>query len=92
VSEPLARAGSATIISQGGGPGSGTGTAKLSEDVVQVLSQLNPIMQQLAGVNLSSFLQDISKLPAAVADNLSSAGRGAEGAAKGPAKAGPPAE
>ena len=91
VSEPLARAGSATIISQGGGAGSGTGTAKLSEDVVQVLSQLNPIMQQLAGVNLSSFLQDISKLPAAVADNLSSAGRGAEGAAKGSAKAGPPA-
>jgi flotillin len=71
VSEPLARAGSATIISQGGGAGSGTGTAKLSEDVVQVLSQLNPIMQQLAGVNLSSFLQDISKLPSAVAENLS---------------------
>jgi flotillin len=74
VSEPLARAGSATIISQGNGAGSGTGTAKLSEDVVQVLSQLNPIMQQLAGVNLSSFLQDISKLPSAVADNLKSSG------------------
>jgi ribosomal protein L12E/L44/L45/RPP1/RPP2 len=27
-------------------------------------------MQQLAGVNLSSFLQDISKLPAAVAGGL----------------------
>ena len=51
ISEPLARAGSATIISQGNGAGSGTGAAKLSEDVVQVLSQLNPIMQQLAGVN-----------------------------------------
>jgi flotillin len=73
ISEPLARAGSATIISHGGGPGSGTGTAKLSEDVVQVLGQLNPIMQQLAGVNLPSFLQDISKLPAAVGDNLAAA-------------------
>jgi flotillin len=73
VSEPLARAGSATIISQGNGAGSGTGTAKLSEDVVQVLSQLNPIMQQLAGVNLSNFLQDISKLPGAVAGNLGAA-------------------
>jgi flotillin len=73
VSEPLARAGSATIISQGNGAGSGTGTAKLSEDVVQVLSQLNPIMQQLAGVNLSNFLQDISKLPGAVAGNLGTA-------------------
>lgn len=84
VSEPLARAGSATIISQGNGAGSGTGTAKLSEDVVQVLSQLNPIMQQLAGVNLSSFLQDISKLPSAVADNLASArGRDSDGAPGG---------
>jgi len=79
VSEPLARAGSATIISQGGGPGSGTGTAKLSEDVVQVLSQLNPIMQQLAGVNLSSFLQDISKLPAAVAGGLGAKPEAAKG-------------
>jgi flotillin len=83
VSEPLARGGSATIISQGGGPGSGTGSAKLTEDVVQVLSQLNPIMEQLAGVNLSTFLQDISKLPAAVADNLTTAG-GAEKKADAP--------
>jgi flotillin len=70
IAEPLARAGSATIITQGGGPGEGTGTAKLSEDVTQVLSQLNPIMEQLAGVNLRSFLQDISKLPGAVAAKL----------------------
>jgi flotillin len=67
VSEPLARAGTTTIISHGSGPGSGTGTAKLTEDVVQVLSQLSPIMKQLAGVNLESFLQDISKLPGALA-------------------------
>jgi len=66
VSEPLSRAGSTTIISQGGKPGDGTGAAKLTEDVVQVLSQLTPIMQQLAGVDLQTFLQDISKLPGAV--------------------------
>ena len=66
VSEPLSRAGSTTIISNGGRPGSGTGAAKLTEDVVQVLSQLTPIMDQLAGVDLRTFLQDISKLPATV--------------------------
>jgi flotillin len=66
VSEPLARAGSTTIISQGGKNGEGTGAGKLTEDVVQVLSQLTPIMQQLAGVDLKTFLQDISKLPRAV--------------------------
>lgn len=67
IAEPLSRAGSTTIISQGGGEGSGTGAAKLSEDVVKVLSQLTPIMQQLAGVDLKRFLQDISRLPGAVA-------------------------
>jgi flotillin len=71
IAEPLARAGSATIITQGGNSGEGTGAAKLSEDVTQVLSQLNPIMEQLAGVNLRSFLQGISKLPGAVSAKLS---------------------
>lgn len=69
VAEPLSRAGATTIISNGG-PGSGTGASKLSEDVVQVLSQLAPIMQQLAGVDLKSFLQDVSKLPGAASRGL----------------------
>jgi len=67
VSEPLARAGETTIISNGSGPGDGTGAARLTDDVVQVLSQLSPIMQQLAGVDLKKLLRDISGLPAAVA-------------------------
>ncbi len=65
VSEPLSRAGTTTIISQGGDGASGTGASKLTQDVVQVLSQLTPIMDQLAGVDLKQFLQDISKLPSA---------------------------
>jgi len=65
ISEPLSRAGSTTIISNGSN-GRGTGAAKLTEDVTTVLSQLNPIMQQLAGVNLQRFLQDISRLPSVV--------------------------
>lgn len=68
VSEPLARAGQTTIISNGAGA-KGTGAAKLTEDVVQVLSQLRPIMQQLAGVDLEQFLQDISRLPAAIGES-----------------------
>ncbi len=72
VSEPLSRAGTTTIISNGGNGHDGTGASKLSQDVVQVLSQLSPIMEQLAGVNLKSFLQDISKLPGAVVKQQSS--------------------
>ncbi len=44
--------------------------------MTQVLSQLSPIMKQLAGVNLESFLQDISRLPGALADKA--AGPGAD--------------
>lgn len=67
VSEPLARAGPTTIISQGGKEGAGTGASKLTEDVVTVLSQLRPLMQQLAGVDLQRMLQDIARLPGAAA-------------------------
>jgi flotillin len=70
ISEPLSRAGETTIISQGSGPGSGTGAAKLTEDVVQVLSQLGPILQQLAGVDLDDFLRGIAALPGAAAANI----------------------
>ncbi|HYO15622.1 MAG TPA: SPFH domain-containing protein [Thermoanaerobaculia bacterium] len=70
ISEPLSRAGATTIISQGNGHGEGTGAAKLSQDVVQVLSQLSPIMEQLAGVNLKTFLQDVSKVPGAAVQSL----------------------
>ena len=70
VSEPLARAGSTTIITNGGANSSGTGAAKMTEDVVLVLSQLRPIMQQLAGVDLEQFLQGIANLPGSVSDKL----------------------
>ena len=61
-----------TIISQGNGAGSGTGAAKMTEDVVQVLSQLGPILEQLAGVDLDDFLRGIASLPGAAASNLRS--------------------
>ncbi|MGD9253726.1 MAG: SPFH domain-containing protein [Holophagae bacterium] len=67
VSEPLSRAGETTIISHGGSPGDGTGAARLTDDVTQVLTQLGPIMKQLSGVDMNKLLRDISSLPAAVA-------------------------
>lgn len=73
VSEPLSRAGSTTIISNGGANGSGTGTAKLTEDVVQVLSQLSPILNQLTGVELNDFLRGIAALPGAAAQQMTGA-------------------
>jgi flotillin len=82
VSEPLSRAGTTTIISQGGDSGSGTGASKLTEDVVQVLSQLSPIMEQLSGVDVKSFLQDISRLPGVVTAETKSKSAGTSGAKK----------
>ncbi|MCG6964114.1 MAG: flotillin family protein [Acidobacteria bacterium] len=70
ISEPLARAGTTTIISNGGA-GEGTGAGRLTEDVVQVLSQLGPVTRQLSGVDLNKLLRDLSRLPGAVADRVS---------------------
>ena len=72
VSEPLARAGETTIISHGGRPGDGTGAARLTDDVIQVLTQLGPVMKQLSGVDMDALLRDISRLPGAVADSVES--------------------
>ena len=73
VSEPLSRAGETTIISNGGSPGDGTGAARLTDDVVQVMSQLGPIMKQLSGVDMQQMLRDLSSLPAAVAKGVGGA-------------------
>ncbi|HSL19742.1 MAG TPA: SPFH domain-containing protein [Methylomirabilota bacterium] len=70
VAEPLSRAGETTIISNGGRPGDGTGAARLTDDVIQVLTQLGPIMKQLSGVDLEKLLRDVSSLPGAVAARL----------------------
>jgi len=59
VSEPLSRAGETTIISNGGNPGDGTGAARLTDDVTQVITQLGPIMKQLSGVDMDKLLRDI---------------------------------
>jgi flotillin len=74
VAQPLSRTGATTIISQGGGNGVGTGASKLTEDVASVLGQLGPLMRQLAGVDLSRLLQDLSRLPGAMATRMSSEG------------------
>jgi len=79
VAEPLARAGQTTIISQGARPGDGTGAARLTDDVVQVLAQLTPIMQQLAGIDLQRFLQDVARLPSGLSQAAKPAKKGAEG-------------
>jgi flotillin len=79
VAEPLARAGQTTIISQGGRPGDGTGAARLTDDVVQVLAQLTPIMQQLAGIDLQRFLQDVARLPSGLTQAAKPAKKSGEG-------------
>lgn len=84
VSEPLSRAGETTIISTGGKPGDGTGAARLTDDVIQVMTQLGPIMKQLSGIDMDQMLRDISSLPAAVAKGV--AGNSGEKPAKGSGK------
>jgi flotillin len=55
--EPLARAGKTTIISNGAG--GGTGTAKLTQDVTDVLTSTMPVVKELSGIDLVSLLRGV---------------------------------
>ncbi len=55
-SEPLSRAGKTTIISNGGG--SGTGVSKLTGDVTEVLSTTLPVVKDLSGVDLARIVRE----------------------------------
>jgi flotillin len=57
-SEPLARAGKTTIISNG--TGGGTGVSKLTSDVTEVLSSTVPVVKDLSGVDLASLLRSLA--------------------------------
>lgn len=54
--EPLSRAGKTTIISNGNGSG-GTGAAKLTRDVTEVLTTTVPVVKDLAGIDLADLLR-----------------------------------
>ncbi len=54
-SEPLSRAGSTTIISNGSG--GGTGASKLTADVTEVLTSTLPVVKSLSGIDLLTVLR-----------------------------------
>jgi flotillin len=54
--EPLARAGKTTIITNGNASG-GTGAAKLTRDVTEVLTSTVPIIKNLSGVDLVNLVK-----------------------------------
>ncbi len=55
-SEPLSRAGKTTIISNGGG--AGTGVSKLTGDVTEVLATTLPVVKDLSGVDLARIVRE----------------------------------
>ena len=59
-SEPLSRAGSTTIISNGGDGSSGTGVSKLTSDVAQVLNETLPVVKNLSGIDVVGLLAGMS--------------------------------
>lgn len=60
IAEPLSRIDKITII--GGGDGKGTGAAKITQDVAQVLAELPPVVQALSGVDLKALIEKLPDL------------------------------
>jgi flotillin len=57
IAEPLGRTDKITIISTGG---DGVGASKLTRDIVDIVSQLPPVLEGVSGINLKDL---ISRLP-----------------------------
>jgi len=70
VSEPLSKTEKIVVV---GGNGDGAGASKVTQDVVNVVAQLPPMIQALTGVDLQQILQ---KLPHAVENVAKPSGEG----------------
>jgi flotillin len=57
ISEPMSRIEKVVVV--GGGDGRGTGAAKLTQDIGQVLAELPPVVHALSGLNLHELLSNL---------------------------------
>ncbi len=64
ISEPLAKTEKMIIVNSGNGPGGGA--SKVTGDIVQILSQLPPVVEGLTGVQLSKLIEQIPALKKAM--------------------------
>jgi flotillin len=60
VSEPLAKTEKIVIINSGSGPGGGA--SKLTGDVMQIMSQLPPVIESLTGIQLAKLIEQVPAL------------------------------
>lgn len=64
ISEPLSKTEKMVIINSGSGPGGGA--SKLTGDVVQIVSQLPPVIESLTGVKFEKLLEQVPALKRAM--------------------------
>jgi hypothetical protein len=79
VSEPLSRTEKIVMISSGGSEG--VGPAKLSKEIIDVVTQVPPMLEAVTGVSLDKLIQKIHDTKAPGGDS--------PGPAAGPAAGGP---
>jgi flotillin len=63
IAQPLSKTESITIVSTGG-EGSGAGAGKVTRDVAEIMAQLPPIVENLAGIDLKKLISVIPQLKA----------------------------
>lgn len=60
VAEPLGKIDKITLINSGGGDG--IGASKIAQEVINIVTQLPPILEGVAGINLKELIQNLPKL------------------------------
>ncbi len=61
LAEPLSKVDRIVIISNtGGGDGAGVGASRLTQDIVNMMAQIPPVLESLTGINIRDL---VSRLP-----------------------------
>lgn len=65
IAQPLSKLEKITVVSTGGEGTQGTGVAKVTQDVAQVMAQLPPVVESITGVSLAELVSRIPGLTTA---------------------------
>ncbi len=62
IAEPLSKMEKIVVISTGGADGAGAGASKITQDIVNIVAQLPPVLEGVSGINLKEMVGKIAKV------------------------------
>jgi flotillin len=74
IAQPLSKTESITIVNTGGDANSGAGAGKVTRDIAEIMAQLPPIVENLAGIDIKKLVDLIPQLKSGTANKSETGG------------------